>query len=188
MVKPNDNAQPDANRTPLPMWVVAAAFGALIIFLAFILWGLNRAQQPPIQVGDKVPPFTLTTFDGKQINTADLAGKVIVVNFWASWCKPCEQEAAEMEQAWQAVSSSGKVVFLGVDWVDTEVEAKGYLTKFGVTYPNGPDLRTSISQMFRIRGVPETYIIGRDGRLANVKIGPFVSVSEIQNILTSLTK
>ncbi len=181
---------PAAEKTArnLPAWVVVAAFALLIGFLALIAWGLNRAQQPPIQVGDRVPPFTLYAFDGKEYKLDAYAGKVVVINFWASWCKPCEQEAEEMEQAWQKYKPGGQVIFLGVDWVDTEPEAKGYLSKFKITYPNGPDLRTSISQLFRIKGVPETYVIGRDGKLADVKIGPYVSVAEIQGMVDRLLK
>ena len=72
-----------------------------------------------------------------------------------------------------------------MDYVDTETEAMGYLEKFDITYPNGPDLRTAISQIFRISGVPETYIIDRDGKLASRKIGPFVSISEITSMIDS---
>jgi cytochrome c biogenesis protein CcmG/thiol:disulfide interchange protein DsbE len=172
----------------LPAWVIIAAFAILIGFLALIAWGLNRAQQPPIQVGDMVPPFTLSTFDGKEVKLGSLSGKVVLVNFWASWCKPCEQEAAELQEAWQIYEPGGKVVFLGVDWVDTEPEAKVYLSKFNITYANGPDLRTSISQLFRIKGVPETYIIGKDGRLTNFKIGPYGSVAEIQGMIDKQLK
>ena len=91
-----------------------------------------------------------------------------------------------MEQAWRLYEPSGQVVFLGVDYVDTEPEAMGYLNKFDITYPNGPDLRTDISQLFRIRGVPETYIIDRQGKLAVVKIGPFVSLPEIRDAIDGL--
>jgi len=71
------------------------------------------------------------------------------------------------------------VVFLGVDYVDTEPEAKAYLEQFEITYPNGPDKRTVISQAFRIRGVPETYVIDREGKIAHRQIGPFRSLEEI---------
>ena len=127
--------------------------------LAIVGVGLIRTQQGPAGVGSKPNPFTLRTFDGVEYNTADLVGQVVVINFWASWCKPCEQEAAELEQAYQQFKDQG-VVFLGVNYVDTEPEAKAYLERFGITYPNGPDLGTRISQAFRIRGVPETYILG----------------------------
>jgi len=170
----------------LPAWVIVLAFLALLVFLALIAWGLNRTQQGQIQVGDKVQSFILTGFDGKDYNTASMSGKVIVVNFWASWCQPCEQEAADMETAWSSYQPRGNVVFLGVDWVDTAPEARSYLQNFGITYLNGPDLRTAISQIFRIKGVPETYILSKDGHLANVKIGPFSSVAEIQSMIDPL--
>jgi cytochrome c biogenesis protein CcmG/thiol:disulfide interchange protein DsbE len=189
MEKTGDNdavSESEIRAHGLPAWVIVAAFAILVGFLALIAWGLNRAQQPPIQIGDRVPPFTLSTFDGKQIKLDDFAGKVVVVNFWASWCKPCEQEAAELEQVWRNNQSEGQVVFLGVDWVDTEPQAKRYLDQFQITYPNGPDLRTSISQLFRIKGVPETYFIGKDGRLADFKIGPFTSVAELQGMIDGM--
>jgi cytochrome c biogenesis protein CcmG/thiol:disulfide interchange protein DsbE len=170
----------------LPTWIIALSFVILFGFLALIAWGLKRAQAGPITVGQNVPPFSLTTFDGVTYNTADLKGKVVVVNFWASWCKPCEQEAAEMQTTWQMYEPGQQVVFLGVDYVDTEPEARKYLDKFSITYPNGPDMRTEVSQMFRIRGVPETYILDREGRLAYVKIGPFTSVGEIQTVIDGL--
>lgn len=170
----------------LPRWVVALAFIVLLTFLVLIAWGLRRAQQGPITIGQQVPNFTLYTFDGQQIKTADLKGKVIVLNFWASWCKPCEQEAADLQQAYEYYAPSGQVVFLGVDWVDTEPEAKGYLQKFGITYPNGPDLRTTISQIFRTTGVPETYFIDPQGNLAYVKKGPFMTLSEITSVIDPL--
>ena len=128
----------------------------------------------------------LTTFDGETINLTDLKGKVVVLNFWASWCKPCEQEAADLEAAWLAYKPRGDVVFLGVDYVDTEPEARGYLEKFNITYPNGPDLGTRISQAFRIRGVPETYIIDQENVLRSVQIGPFRDLSQMQSMIDPL--
>lgn len=170
-------AAPHTNRLPAP--VIVLAFVLLLAFLALIAWGLRRAMSGPISVGDRVPEISITTFDGQVYDTRELEGKVIVLNFWASWCKPCEQEAAELEEAYQFFKESEKVVFLGLAWTDTEKNSLEYLNRFGVTYPNGPDLRTTVSQMFRIRGVPETYIIAPDGRLAYVKIGPFTSTQEI---------
>ncbi len=105
---------------------------------------------------------------------------MVVVNFWASWCKPCEQEAADLQRAWEEYRPGGEVVFLGVDYIDTQKEALEYLQRFAITYPNGPDLGTRIAQAFRIRGVPETYIIDPEGELVFVKIGPYSSLAEIR--------
>ncbi len=182
----------------LPTWIILLAVALLVGFLMLIGLSLKNTMQGPVTPGDMVPAFSLTSFDGKVYNSADFKGKVVVINFWASWCKPCEQEAADLEGAWQYYQPTGKVVFLGVDWVDTEPEAKAYLQKFNITYINGPDLRTAISQIFRIKGVPETYILDQNGRLAkivdesgnqlNPMIGPYTSVAQIQNTIDRLLK
>jgi cytochrome c biogenesis protein CcmG, thiol:disulfide interchange protein DsbE len=177
---------PTAKR--LPLWVMGLSFAGLLAFLALIAWGMNRNQAGPITIGEKVPAFSLTTFGGQVLKTADYSGKVVVINFWASWCQPCEQEADSMEQAWQVYKPGGQVVFLGVDYVDTEPQALGFIKRFSVSYPNGPDLRTVISQMFHTTGVPETYILDRQGKLAYVKKGPFMSVVEITSVVDGLVK
>jgi len=175
----DDTQQPEkGQRGGRPRWIAFAVWVLVLGLLAVLGLGLVRRQQGPVGVGSRLPEFTLTTFDGETIDSSDIMGKVALVNFWASWCKPCEQEAAELEQAYQMFKEEG-VVFLGVDYVDTETEARAYLARFGITYPNGPDLRTSISQAFRIRGVPESYIIRPDGTIDSVKIGPYSSLQEI---------
>ena len=91
-----------------------------------------------------------------------------------------------MESAWKFYQPGGKVVFLGVDYVDTEPEALGYLSKYAISYPNGPDLQTRISQIFRITGVPETYIIDQNGKLVYAQISPFDSEAQIHAIIDPL--
>ena len=91
-----------------------------------------------------------------------------------------------MQKAWQEYEPSGNVVFLGADYVDTEPNARVYLKKFGITYPNGPDLATEISQYFRIKGVPETYFIDQEGVLRYVQVGPFTSEDQIRSQIDAL--
>jgi cytochrome c biogenesis protein CcmG/thiol:disulfide interchange protein DsbE len=171
---------------PGPQWGRYLAWGGLIALLVILALGLLRSQEGPASVGKPAPDFVLTTFDGQQYDSKALRGKVIVLNFWASWCKPCEQEAADLESAWRFYQPGGEVVFLGVDYVDTEPEAMDYLNKFDISYPNGPDLGTHISQAYRIVGVPETYIIGRDGILAHAQVGSFTSLTQIKAIIDPL--
>jgi cytochrome c biogenesis protein CcmG/thiol:disulfide interchange protein DsbE len=162
-----------------PPWGRILAWMGLGALLVLLFFGLLNAQQGPIGVGKVAPDFSLTTFDGQQYTLSDLRGKVIVINFWASWCKPCEQEAADLETAWRQYQQRDDVIFLGIAWTDTERNSLEYLTRFDITYPNGPDLGTRISQAYRITGVPETYIVDKDGTLAFVKLSPFLSLTEI---------
>ncbi len=175
---------PPAQKKP-SVGVILAWVGVLALLIIVGLM-LKRTQQGPIQVGDTVPDLTVTAFDGTTYRLSEQRGKVVLINFWASWCTTCKDEAIALQQAWEQLSPRGDVLFLGLDYVDTEPEAKAYLERYGVTYPNGPDLGTQWSQAFRIRGVPETYILDKEGRLAYIKIGPFTGLQEILNAIQPL--
>jgi cytochrome c biogenesis protein CcmG, thiol:disulfide interchange protein DsbE len=182
----SENATAETSTRSRPRWGRILVWVGLLGLLTILALGLKRAQQGPVAVGSRSPGFSLTAFDGQQYKLSDLKGKVVVVNFWASWCKPCEEEAAVLESGWQYYKPRSDVVFLGVDYVDTEPEAKAYLKKFNVTYPNGPDLATRISQSFRIQGVPETYVIDRNGTLRHMQYGVFPSLADIQAVVDPL--
>jgi cytochrome c biogenesis protein CcmG/thiol:disulfide interchange protein DsbE len=183
-----------APRRGVPIWVQIIIWAFLVGLLAIVAVGLRRAQQGTVQPGQAIESFRLPLYSGYQIadkteiHLEELRGKVVVINFWASWCKPCEQEAADLQQAWMEYEPTGKVVFLGVDYVDTEPEARVYLKKFGITFANGPDLATKISQYFRIKGVPETYFVDPEGVLQYVQIGPFSSVDQVRAQIDPLLK
>ncbi|MFN7210131.1 MAG: TlpA disulfide reductase family protein [Aggregatilineales bacterium] len=149
--------------------IVLAA--ALLASMALIFGlGLRHQQQTQPTEG-AAPLFTLKTLHGEEIALESLRGKVVVLNFWASWCGPCRDEAAELEAAWQQYKDKG-VVFLGIAYTDTERNAQAYLKEYGITYPNGLDYQTRISALYRIAGVPETFIIDRDGQISEFVMMP----------------
>lgn len=183
---------PEEKKRGVPLGAQITIWVLLVGFLAIVALRLQRSEQGHIAVGQGAPDFALSLYSGYEYNgqsevkLSDLRGKVVLINFWASWCKPCEQEAPFLETTWKFYEPMGKVIFLGVDWVDTEPDARIYMKKFGNTYPNGPDVGTRISQAFRTTGVPETYIIDANGILRYVKIGPFASIDEIKAIIDPL--
>lgn len=177
----------------VPLWAQIIVWIFIFGLLTFIAFGLSKSKNPLLKNGSEVPDFKVPLFEGYEykgestLTLSSLRGKVVVLNFWASWCKPCESEAAELESAWRYYKSKERVLFLGIDYVDTEPEARSYLAKFDITYPNGPDMATQISQIFnRNLGVPETYIIDQQGVLRYKKIGPFVSLEEIISVIESV--
>jgi cytochrome c biogenesis protein CcmG/thiol:disulfide interchange protein DsbE len=161
-------------------------WGGIALLLLVLILGLMRSQQGQVNVGEPAPDFELITFSGETYRLADMKGSVVVINFWASWCESCKPEARDLEEAYQIYKTRGDVLFLGVDYVDTEPEALAYLEEFGITYPNGPDLRTEISQAYRIRGVPETFVVDQQGVISHLQIGPFRSLQEILAVIDPL--
>ncbi len=156
-------------------WTQFATFGFVIIVVTFFSFGLKvRGELQPSS--GSAPEFMLTTFEGEAIRLSQFRGKVVVINFWASWCIPCREEAPFLEQTWRAYKDRG-VVFIGVDWSDPEPDARKYIKEFDLTYYNGPDIGTKIGQLYRIRGVPETYFINKDGKLSGNALEPITQES-----------
>lgn len=182
----NGNSQIETAQKTKFKWSPIFAWSFLAAFLVLIFLSLANSQEKQMKLGEKAPEFVLTTFQGETITSEELLGKVVVLNIWASWCTPCEQEAADLESAWRHYQPRGDIIFLGVAWTDTDKKSFEYLEKYGISYPNGPDLGTKIFQDFRATGVPETFIIDRRGVLRHIKVSPFESPAEILAVVDSV--
>lgn len=144
--------------------------GSIVILVGIIaiaaVFGLMLARQNQGQpTSGAAPDFEFTTFEGETMRLSDLRGNVVVLNFWASWCTPCAAEAPELEATWQAYKDRN-VVFLGVAYADNGPRSLEFMDRYGLTYMNAPDLGTRISEVYGIRGVPETFIIDPNGNVA----------------------
>lgn len=177
-----DTAQTEGteNETSRRGVVFGIALLIIVALVGLLAVGLQRAGGGP-EIGQPAPDFTLQLYDGGEITLSELQGKVVVLNFWASWCDPCRDEAPDLEQAWRQYKDQG-VVFIGIDYVDVESEARKYLAEFNVTYPNGLDKGQKISNAYHIRGVPETFFIDKEGKIAPIFVNGSPQVKKISPI------
>lgn len=144
-----------------------------IPFLALLAFGLTRDPRTlasPLP-GESAPDFALRTLDGDTLRLADLRGRVVVLNFWASWCIPCREEHPALLRA-DRVYPRSEAVVVGVLYQDSPEAARRFLASLGGDWPTvlDPGTRTAID--FGVYGVPETFFIGRDGTIARKHIGP----------------
>ncbi len=152
-----------------------STFGVVAVFVIVGLLGIigyalyQRSLATPTE--GPAPAFAVTMYNydgmamsGEQTSLRDLRGKAVVVNFWASYCVPCQEEAPMLERVWNDYRDQG-VVFLGINTEDPEKEALDYLAEYRITYPNAPDRGAKIENAYRITGIPETFVISTDGEI-----------------------
>jgi cytochrome c biogenesis protein CcmG/thiol:disulfide interchange protein DsbE len=151
-------------------WLIPVAALPVLALLAYG-FRVNPREIPSPLVGRPAAAFTLTTFGGEPLSLEAHRGRVVVVNFWASWCTPaCYDEAPVLERGWRAYRERG-VAVVGVDIQDTPDAAQRFIRDFSLTFPNAPDPAGKVSIDYGVYGVPETFFIDRTGRIRAKHVG-----------------
>ena len=151
-------------------WLIPLSALPVLVLLAYG-FRLNPRDVPSPLIDRPAAPFTLTTLDGQPMSLEALRGKVVVMNFWASWCHPaCYEEAPVLERGWRAWRDRG-VTVVGVDIQDTVEAAQRFVRDFSLTFPNLRDTAGKVSIDYGVYGVPETFFIDRRGRIRAKHVG-----------------
>jgi len=151
-------------------WLIPLSVVPVLGLLAYG-FRVNPHDIPSPLVGRPAAPFVLRTFDGRDVSLERLRGRVVVLNFWASWCYPaCYEEAPALERSWRAYRDR-EVSVVGVAIQDRPDAARKFIADFSLSFPNAPDPDGKVSVDYGVYGVPETFFIDRAGRIRRKQTG-----------------
>ncbi len=176
--------------------LLVSAIVPVIGVMALMAWALGQTEGNPGGLGVNsvfgeleveaapAPPLSLRLLTGEALTLADLEGKVVMVDFWSSWCPPCVKEAPVLAATYPLYADQD-VVFVGVAIWDDDSEVNRYIAQFSVTYPNGVDTLGKVAINYGVRGVPEKYFIDRNGLVVKKFVGP-VTTEQLRAILDEM--
>ena len=177
-------------------WGFAIAAVPVAALIALLAWALAQSGGNPggLGVNDEfgevsitlgpAPPLSLPLLDGGSIDLAELRGKVVMIDFWSSWCPPCIEEAPVLSQTYREYAGR-EVEFLGVAIWDEADDIGRYIQQFDLSYPNSLDARGAVAINYGVRGIPEKYFIDREGQLVRKFSGP-VKAEELRAIIDQM--
>jgi cytochrome c biogenesis protein CcmG, thiol:disulfide interchange protein DsbE len=177
-----------ATRPARLKWMrVAWALVPAVLFLGVLTFALDRAGGPP-GPGDPAPNFEAQPLDGDgaPVSLSDFRGRPVLLNFWASWCGPCLDEAPMLRRAHDLFGD--KVAFIGVDVRDSRTDALEFVRRHGVDYVQVRDDRLGVYRAYGLTGQPESFLIDGNGVVVQHVQGPFPSESDLFSLLENLVR
>jgi cytochrome c biogenesis protein CcmG/thiol:disulfide interchange protein DsbE len=171
-----------------------------ILFLAIFLLGLawtvmsrpaagstTAGQITAPQVGFAAPSFTLTELNGQKVNLSDFQGKIVIINFWASWCRPCRAEMPALQQAYTSYQDKGLVLLaINASNQDTPGAMQTFLGSFEHSFTIPLDSNGEVTRLYRVNSLPTTFFVGQDGRVRDLVIGGPLTVAGLSNRVQAL--
>ena len=168
----------------------ASMFFLLVVILSMVFTGLvgcSSAVATAPEVGKTAPDFDYPDTDGKTVSLSDLTGKVVVINFWATWCGPCRQEMPILDTlAKDEEKAAQGLVLLIINIGETYDVVQTYMESYGYSFPVIIDTTSTIASKYNIRYIPTTFFIDRGGIIRNIKPGAFSSPGELAIILNTV--
>ena len=159
-------------RTYVPLVVIASLALVVLLVYGVIGAGDSTTLDDAVRAGEKpaAPTDSLPLLAGGEASIADWRGKPVLVNFWASWCDPCKDEAPLMERAHRRLTAEGGTV-LGVTVDDATDDSKAFMREHGITFPSLRDVEGELAEGFETTGVPESFAVDREGRIVAISRG-----------------
>ena len=183
--------KPDENSAPPRSKLTITLLSVIILVVTFGIVWLQSAKYEPLTVGKEGPDFSLPNLDETTVRLSDYRGKVVFLNFWATWCKPCREEMPSMEVLYRNFERDGLVVLaISIDRVTTKKDIPPFIKSLNLTFPVLVDSWGQTDKRYKLMGVPETYIIDQQGILREKIIGPrdWTVLDNLQTITGLLRK
>ncbi|MBA3753823.1 MAG: TlpA family protein disulfide reductase [Nitrospira sp.] len=170
--QPNQKSVGVAPQTGSSRTMVVLVAATILAVMFVVVW-LQSSKYEPLLVGKVAPDFQLPDLNDKQLRLSDYRGKVVFLNFWATWCKPCREEMPSMEVLYKNFEKDGLVILaISIDRVTTTKEIPPFVKGLNLTFPVLIDSWGQTDKRYKLMGVPETYIIDQQGILRDKVIGP----------------
>ncbi len=164
---------------------VAAGLVLVLLIGIAMVQALEAKQDdnlPGLKTGGEAPDFSLQTLDGERVKLSDFEGEKVILNFWATWCKPCREEMPDLQSIYE--ERDDDVVILAIN-MDAHNDVEGFIDSYSVTFPVLLDENDQVSDMYQIISLPTTYFIDEDGTIVQKHLGQ-ITYEQLEEILQKI--